>query len=263
MNKYDSTLLAQNNNPSEIQKADLDLLKKVNEVSYSLDTQISALSEIDVSMQSQINILKEYSYENEFLYVLNGNVQNGFITTVVAAGTVIQGTGVLNHPGIMRITSSTTTNSGAYVATLPSIAIQNVKNISAIYSPFVFTATVTTRFGIHNTLTSIAPTLGVYWEMVDATCVAKVIGTYGTYTSSTITLTAGLWYQFKIEIIGSVAYFYLYTDSGILINSFNIPITLSSTLNTACFISTKAGVVATQLVDIDILKLNLNVSRAI
>mgnify|MGYP001162011657 CR=1 FL=1 len=328
--KYDSTLLATINDPLEIQKADLDLLKKINEQAGLLETQTIKLStgfnteseeikNIDDLSDSRFftfnseaigapitgsqytnargisftsgdnrtqianitksggilwrtrenevwsrwrtlidNINVSSIYRNDFLLTASGNVTDGFITTVVASGTVAQGAVADDHPGSVRITSSTTTNSGAYVATQANaLTIKNVKQYSAIYSPLSFVATVTTRLGIHNTLTATAPTLGVYWEAVGASCTAKVVGTYGTYTSNTVTLSTGVWYQFSIKILGSTAYFDLYLDDGTLVASFSTGITLNSTANNACFISTKAGTAKTALVDLDLVKLNM------
>jgi len=57
--KYSSTLLAQTNEPAEVQKADLDLLKKINEVNSTLsDAETAAVA----SLQAQIDAIKKGSF---------------------------------------------------------------------------------------------------------------------------------------------------------------------------------------------------------
>lgn len=57
--KYSSTLLAQSNEPAEVQKADLDLLRKINEVNTALtDSEAASVA----SLQAQIDALKAGSY---------------------------------------------------------------------------------------------------------------------------------------------------------------------------------------------------------
>lgn len=325
--KYKSTILVQDNNVTEIKKADLDLLKKINEVSadstssfitlfnqegatrvdnldtlnvgrfftftssaigapmydgtyvgagYSFINDDGRIVEIvnanrDLGLQwrmydgtwSQWRTIidgNNYTtiYSNDFLIAAASNVQDGFITTVIASGTVNQGAVSVDHPGSLRITSSATTNSGAYVLTQSNaLCIQNVDYFSAIYSPLSFTATVTTRLGFHNTTTATAPTLGCYWEAVGANCTAKVIGTYGTYTSPATTLVVGTWYQFRVKIVGTIAYFYLYNDAGTILASYVVTIATNTTSILAGFISTKAGTAKTALVDLDLVKLSL------
>ena len=55
MNKYQSTLLAQDATPQEIQKADLDLLKKINEVDALTEANATNQAIVDASLSSQIN----------------------------------------------------------------------------------------------------------------------------------------------------------------------------------------------------------------
>jgi len=53
--KYPSTLLAQSATPQEIQKADLDLLKKINEVDALTEANATKQAIVDASLSSQIN----------------------------------------------------------------------------------------------------------------------------------------------------------------------------------------------------------------
>ena len=54
MATYTSTLLAQSNDAKDIQKADLDLLKKINEVNDRIDNSGSSTSEIKAIISGQI-----------------------------------------------------------------------------------------------------------------------------------------------------------------------------------------------------------------
>jgi hypothetical protein len=52
-NRFPSTLLAQSNDPQEIQKADLDLLKKVNRLYSDQNTINDELVAVDEGLQDQ------------------------------------------------------------------------------------------------------------------------------------------------------------------------------------------------------------------
>ena len=72
--KYKSTLLAQNNDPLEIQKADLDLLKKINEVQKNVES-ISIPEGLNI--EEKIEIVKSEKPNEKFKEIKYGFSHSG------------------------------------------------------------------------------------------------------------------------------------------------------------------------------------------
>jgi hypothetical protein len=86
--KYPSTLLAQTNEPTEIQKADLDLLAKINADFDTADAAISALQAKDTALTAAIAALQSQSiiYGTNYTQYPDGKLEQWTtITTTLAA----------------------------------------------------------------------------------------------------------------------------------------------------------------------------------
>lgn len=183
-----------------------------------------------------------------------------FIGTIIGSGAVnipTSGLVTAQHPGVVRFTSSATANSGYTYATDQQVILLGGGEVyEAVVNPTVFTAT-TLRAGFTDSQNSTAPVDGVYFE-VSATGVLSGIGmnnSVSTVAATTLTLTAGTWYRFRITINSTtLATFQVFDDSGTeLLNTTittNIP-TAAGRMTGAGIISTNSGTVATDLLHLD------------
>lgn len=83
-NKYKSTLLVNDNTPNEVRKADLDLLKKINEVNDSVVSNTTTLTSGLVTLNNKITNIVD-NYKNK---IINGSFniwQRGLIRTILPA----------------------------------------------------------------------------------------------------------------------------------------------------------------------------------
>jgi len=171
-----------------------------------------------------------------------------FDFVAISLGTIAKIAGESNHPGILRISSSTTANSGGYILTdATAFLISGGEVFEIIFQPRVSgNANTTIRMGFLDTTTSTDATDGVYFELPanSLDIVGKTADNATRTTSSTIaTLTLNTWYRCRIEINSNAtqANFYVYDDSGTLLGSTNI----TTNIPTATGRNTGAGLVAT------------------
>lgn len=183
----------------------------------------------------------------------------GFDYAVIASGTQAKIASEANHPGILRTSSSTTTNSGGYCMTdNASVYISGGEVFECIFQPRVASNTNTTiRIGFMDSYTSTAPVDGCYFELAAGTLNIIGINRYGTTnttsTATVATLTVNTWYRLKIEVnsaASSVTYT-VYNSSGTVLgtqtNTGTIP-TGSTGRETGCgVIATNSGTTATLL----------------
>jgi hypothetical protein len=173
-----------------------------------------------------------------------------FDYAVIASGTQAKIAGEQNHPGILRTSSSTTTNSGGYcVSDVTAYRITGGEVFELIFQHRVAAgASTTLRFGFLDGLTSADMVDGCYFECPSGSLalVGKTASNSTRSTTSTIyTLTVDTWYRAKV-IINSDATsvtFYLYDDAGSLLGSQS----LSANIPTASGRETGAGFVATNV----------------
>jgi hypothetical protein len=166
----------------------------------------------------------------------------------VSSGTIAKIPGEANHPGILRISSSTTANSGGNVLTdTTAFRIGGGEVFEIIFQPSVSGNTNTTiRMGFLDATAAGDATDGVYFELPANSLgiVGKTANNAVRTTSATIaTLTVNTWYRCRIEINSNAtqANFYVYDDSGTLLGSTNI----TTNIPTAAGRETGAGLVAT------------------
>ena len=179
----------------------------------------------------------------------------------ISSGTQAKIAGEPNHPGILRISSSTTANSGGYCKMeATGIRISGGEIFEIIFQHKVASGTNTTiRMGFTDTTNSSDATDGVYVEIPAGSLglVGKTAnnGTRST-TSSSYTISINTWYRAKIVINSDAtrADFYLYNDSGTQLwtdyLTTNIP-TGSGRETGAGLVATNSGTTATLLAYFD------------
>jgi hypothetical protein len=124
---------------------------------------------------------------------------------VIASGTQAKIAGVANHPGILRISSSTTTNSGGYlVMEATSFLLAGGETAEFIFQHKVASGTNTTvRMGFLDTVTSADATDGAYVEVasgsLNATCKTANNGTRTT-SATVAALSIDTWYRVQVRV---------------------------------------------------------------
>jgi hypothetical protein len=184
-----------------------------------------------------------------------------FDLALLNSGTQAKIAGIASHPGILRISSSTTANSGAYITTdATAFLLAGGEVFEVIFSPQVSSNTNTTlRMGFHDSSTSSAPVDGVYFEMAAGSM--NIYGktasnsTYST-TGTSYTLTVSSWYRALVVLNSNATQvnFYLYNESGnqLWTDSLTTNIPTASGRNTgAGVITTNSGTTATVLTYFD------------
>jgi hypothetical protein len=180
---------------------------------------------------------------------------------VISSGTQAKIAGEANHPGILRISSSTSANSGGYVeAEATSFLIDGGEQFECVFEPRVASNTNTTiRMGFLDSLASTDETDGVYFELPAGSLaiVGKTANGSTRSTSATIaTLVVNTWYKVKLVVNtdATLVTFYVYGDDGTLLGSqslnTNIPTTATHETGNG-IIATNSGTAATLLAYFD------------
>jgi hypothetical protein len=184
-----------------------------------------------------------------------------FDFAVISSGTQAKIASEVNHPGILRISSSTTANSGGYCLTdVTAFLIGGGEIFEVIFQPRVTSNTNTTiRMGFLDTTTSTDATDGAYFELPanSLDIVGKTASNGTRTTSATIaTLTVNTWYRCRLEVNSNATQvnFYVYNDSGTLLGSQSITTNIPTTTGKetgAGIIATNSGTTATLLAYFD------------
>lgn len=194
-----------------------------------------------------------------------------FTGAAVSSGTAALNTTnqTLDHPGVLRLSDSTTANGGYRVQTdANSIRLGGGESFELVFNPAVFT-NITARFGFHDATTSADAVDGVYFEYSGSgatTCKASSNST--RTTSATIaTLSTATWYRgvIKIDRTAANATCTIYDANGVSLGSQ----TVSSNIPTAAGRETQAGVIATEnsvsaaaaIIDVDYMALRFGEGR--
>lgn len=209
------------------------------------------------------------SYANEFL-IASATANDVYIGAAISAGTnassIVNLTG--NNPGVVRMTSSTTANSGyRWQTDLNTFFFKGGESFTAIINPLSFTTT-TTRLGFVDTNTSADAVDGAYVEMSNSgVLILKTSNNSVRTTSATVaTLSLNTWYKIKINVNANATAVIaeVYDATGTLLgtqsNTSNIPITSARAFGSG-IVTTNSGVVATALMDLDFLRTNFTVIR--
>lgn len=178
---------------------------------------------------------------------------------VIASGTQSKVTsGLRTHPGVLRTTSSTTTNSGGYCRTDASAILIGGGEVAEFVFRIPDLTTLTLRLGFLDTATSADATDGAYIEVLSTgAATGKTANNSTRTTSATIaTLSANTWYRARIVVNrdATAVDFYIFDDSGNQLgtvqNTANIP-TAAGRETGHGYVATKSGTTAQGCVDMD------------
>jgi hypothetical protein len=148
-NRFPSTLLAQSNDPQEIQKADLDLLKKVNRLYSDQNTINDELVAVDEGLQDQLDAILANStiVESSGTGIsLTGGTPINICSIVIPAGKWdISGAGGITPTTTTSVTSiifsgsntSNTLGTGGY-ASIPSSSTGEFRIRPMVVNPTVY-----------------------------------------------------------------------------------------------------------------------------
>jgi hypothetical protein len=171
-----------------------------------------------------------------------------FDLALISSGTQAKIASEANHPGILRISSSTTANSGGYIETdATAFLLGGGECFEVIFQPRVSgNANTTIRMGFLDTISSTDATDGAYFELPAGSLdiVGKTANNGTRTTSSAIaTLTVNTWYRARLEVNSNATQvnFYVFNDSGTQLGTQSI----TTNIPTASGRNTGAGVIAT------------------
>jgi len=212
------------------------------------------------------NVVK---YRTDFLAAAT-TASPPFIGAAVSTGTNAANTTNMtgNHPGVVRMTSSTTANGGyKWQSDVTAIRLKGGEVFIAVIAPVNF-STTTVRAGFMDATTSADAVDGAYFEYSTSGVITlKTANNSTRTTSSTITtLSLNTWYKLKItvnsdatSVLGEV-----FDASGTLIssqsNTTNIP-TGAGRETGVGIISTESTTTATAMTDLDFIYCKFNVTR--
>lgn len=198
-------------------------------------------------------------YKADFITAATGS-NPPFTFTAVSSGTSAANITNINasHPGIIRLTSSTTANGGFRVYTdITGIQIGGGEEYVCIFAPVNFTTT-TFRAGFFDATTSVDAADGIYFEYsTSGALMFKTASNSARTTSATLaTLSLNTWYKIKLVVNSNAtsATGYLYDAAGALLGSETITTTIptgSARVTGSGIIATESTTTATGMVDID------------
>lgn len=198
-------------------------------------------------------------YSCDFLVATNIAAMDPFVGTAISSGTSNQpNISSANHPGIIRLLSSTNANSGfALVSNLAQLQIAGGEVVDVIFQ-LESLANNTTRLGFVDTAAVTDCTDGAYIE-IDGSGVATGKTAQGgtrSSTGTTHTLSAGTWYRARVEVNAdaTLVTFTIYSDAGAVLwtNTLatNIPVTAGQ-LTGVGFVITNSQTSAITLAHVD------------
>jgi len=163
-----------------------------------------------------------------------------------------------NHPGIVRVTSAATANSGWRATASDRILIGGGEIFDAILKPLTDITTATMRCGYTETATVADNVDGIYFEMIGSGVVVGKTSNASTRTqSSTIaTLSINTWYHFRICVNNNATSvkFDIFSDSGTLLGSQSITSNIPTADTAVGFICTGTGGAGVQYFDVDYMR---------
>lgn len=203
---------------------------------------------------------KSPTYWTDCLGVDNAGQLAPFTNTLLSSGTQSASNPTTNnHPGILRITSSTSANSGSRLMLNASMMLLQAGDYFECIFSLVTLTNTTIRLGFIDTTSQADCTDGAYFEIASTGVVSTKTANNSTRTTAapTPTLNVGTWYRGEIEIQSATeARFRIYnsdTAAEVLPEqtiTTNIPTT--SGRNTGVgLIATNSGTSALDLIDVD------------
>lgn len=181
---------------------------------------------------------------------------------VLSSGTQSKVANSANHQGILRFTSSTTTNSGAYCRTDGAALLLQGGEVAEFVFRIITLTTTTIRMGFIDTATSADCVDGAYIEIpATGAAVGKTSNNSTRTTSATIaTLSTNTWYRARIEVDDAAANvtFTIFDENGnqlgTVTNSANIPTGAGRDTGHG-YIATNSGTTAVGLIEMDYMSL--------
>lgn len=183
-------------------------------------------------------------------FLTTNTVQDPFIGAAISSGTITTAPATAaitsDHPGSVLARSSTTANSGyQFTTALDRIQLGGGERFDLVFRTAAAFTNTTVRRGFTDSITSTAPTDGVYFETSGSGALTGKCRSNSTEsaTATLVTLAASTWYHVRISLDGGAkrALFEVFSEAGALLAS----ATLSSNIPVGSGRSTGAGVVAT------------------
>lgn len=232
----------------------MDLKDRIKELAQAIGADIKAIRD-SVKLKYYADFLSSTNLPFVFTAISTG-------TTATTAITISP-----KHPGVYRITSSATANSGGrYQTDVTSILLSGSEEGVLIFSPRNL-ATLTLRGGFLDNINVTDAVDGVYFELTNGNLVFKTANNSSRSTSATVAaLTSASWYKVVITLNANAttATIKLYDDSQVLLGttslSTNIPTASGRTLGFG-IIATNSGTAITDLCDVDFLSVEFNLNR--
>jgi hypothetical protein len=203
-------------------------------------------------------------------FITTNTVNGPYQITAISAGTFntapVAGVVTANHPGVVRLVSSTTANSGVMVmagqtgvAAGALVLLSGGEQFDIVFRTPAALTNLTYRIGFLDTITSAVPTDGVFLEMpATGAIIGRTLNnTAGNNSATLATLAVNTWYHARIIINAAAASadFFIYSDAGALlgtanIGGANIPVVSGRELGIGG-VFTSAGVAAADIVSLD------------
>jgi len=182
----------------------------------------------------------------------------------INAGTIAAATGLPNHPGVMRIISSTTANSGAtFYLYSAALLLAGGETTELVFQVGTTTGT-TIRFGFQDSFDTTAPVDAAWINIAGTTLTGKTrSNSVESTTGTSYALAASTWYRVKIVINADATRvdFYLYSEAGTQLwtdyLTTNIP-TATGRETGHGIVVTNSGTSALALVNLDYMSLSIN-----
>lgn len=199
-------------------------------------------------------------YASDF-FNIDVDLNDPFLLTVIAAGTIVApnaGLVTAHHPGVIKIRSSTTTNSGGRAVTdvAGGLLLGGGEVFEGIVN-FTTLTNTTVRVGFHDSTTSADAVDGAYFELSAGTLKGKTASnSTRSTTGTTFTPTAGTWYRLRVTVNSNATQvnFDVFDDAGTNLLAANLAAnipTASGREVAAGLVATNSGTTATDLLHLD------------
>jgi hypothetical protein len=218
-----------------------------------------------------VGLRRQPFFSSDFLVPTGAANNPPFVGTAISTGTIAANAtnSTANHPGICRMTSSTTANGGYRWQTDGTAGklIGGGESFEIVFAPLNFTTT-TFRAGYYDSTTSADCVDGIYFEYTTTgNLVGKTSSNSVRTTSATITtLSLNTWYRGVIVVNNNATSvtFTVYDANGVSLGTqtvtTNIPTGAGRQTAVGC-IATESSVTATAMVDLDYMAFNFGTTR--
>jgi len=184
----------------------------------------------------------------------------------INSGTFPATAGSGDHPGILRLTSSTSANSGAYILMgVSSFLLKGSCRCDAVVRTSTLAGT-TVRFGFHDSASSTTPTDGAY-IFIDPVTNLLTGRTFdnsaGSVTGTSYAVTTPTWYRLRVQVNTDATRvdFYVFDEAGNTLWTDNLTTNIPTTAGRETgngIVATNSGTTAVSLVDVDMIDLEIN-----